>query len=167
MEHCMRRIRILVAAALLAAAQAAAPPSPAVAADGMGPVSACTHYENRGRFMSRTTDIEFVAVLADACAGALATLADPAAPRSRKAAAGRYLDRLQEARAAITAIDESRMRAAPSPTAHGPRVRDMRASRRLVTVTGEFLILRRAGVLAALDAWVAEGADFALLAALR
>jgi len=166
-KQCMRRIRILAATALLAAAQTAASLSPAFAADDAGRISVCKHYENRGKFMSRTTDVAFVAVLADACSGALSTLADPATPRARKAAAGRYLDRLQEARAAIVAIDGARMRAAPGPSVYGPRVRDMRASRRLVTLTGEFLILRHAGVFAALDAWVAEGADFALLAALR
>lgn len=163
----MRRICLLVATALLAAAQLTVLRSPAVAADGQGRGNACTHYENRARFKSRITDIEFVAVLADACVGARTTLADPAAPTSRKAAAGRYLDRLEEARTAIAAIDGARIRAAPSPTGYGPRVRDIRASRRLVTVTGEFLILRRVGVFAALEAWVAEGADFALLAALR
>ncbi len=163
----MRRIRVLVVIALFAAALSAPLSSPAVAAEPQGGVSACIHYDNRARFKSRTADIEFIAVLADACAGALTTLAEPAAPASRKAAALEYLERLQEARAAIAAIDGARLRAAPSGPLNGTRLRDIRASRRLVTVTGEFLILRRAGVFAALDAWVAEGAEFGLIAALR
>lgn len=163
----MRRICILVMSVLFAATLAAPLSSPAFAADPRSGASACTHYDNRARFKSRTTDIEFIAVLADACAGALGTLAEPAAPASRKAAAQEYLVRLGEARAAIDAIDGARLRAAPSGLTNGPRLRDIRASRRLVTVTGEFLILRRAGVFAALDAWVAEGANFGLLAALR
>ncbi len=163
----MRHIRVLVMSVLFAAALSAPLSSPAVAADPEGGASACTHYENRARFKSRTTDIEFIAVLADACAGARATLAEPAAPASRKAAALDYMARLEEARAAIGAIDGARLRAAHSGSVNGPRVRDLRASRRLVTLTGEFLILRRAGVFVALDAWVAAGADFGLLAALR
>ena len=128
---------------------------------------ACVHYGGRAHFKSRTEAVEFVTVLADACAGAQATLLDPEAPVARKAAAATFLERLQGARAAIGAIDAERFAAARDKPRKGGTMVDLRASRGLVTLSGEFLILRRAGVLAALEEWVAAGADFGLLAALR
>lgn len=163
----MRCVRILAIMAFLVTVNAAASSPKAGASEIWDVTASCVHYQNRARFKSRTAEVEFVTVLADACAGAIATVGDPAAPDARKAAAERYLHRLHEARDAIAAIDGARLRATPRVTLGRARVRDLRASRGLVTITGEFLILRRAGVFAALEDWVAEGADFTLLAALR
>ncbi|MFN3615255.1 MAG: hypothetical protein ACK4WC_11965 [Rubrimonas sp.] len=124
-------------------------------------VDACRHYENRARFMPRSGDVGFVTVLAEACAQAGVHAVEPGPHRT---AAMRFLLALGQVRAEIAAIDADRMRAPPLRSAGA--VRDLRASRGLVTETGEFLILRHAGVFAALDDWVATGADFELAAAL-
>lgn len=127
----------------------------------------CKHYGGRAHFKSRTESVEFVTVLADACAGAQASLRDPSAPASRKAAAADFLQRLHGVRVAIGAIDSERFAAGRDRARPVQMMQDLRSSRGLVTESGEFLILRRAGVFAALERWVATGADFGLLAALR
>jgi hypothetical protein len=158
----MRMVLAAGFAALMIATQAGAT-EPAHQGRAMiqAAVDACHHYENRARYMPRSGEVGFVAVLADACAQAGVHAVEPGPHRT---AAMRFLLALGQVRAEIVAIDTDRMRA-PAPRAAGA-VRDLRSSRGLITETGEFLILRHAGVFAALGEWVATGADFELAAAL-
>lgn len=123
-------------------------------------VNACRNYEDRAWLMPRSGDVGFIVVLADACAQ---TGLHAVAPGPHRIAAMRFLLALGAARTDIEAMDASRARVAESGAATDP---GRRAAGRRVSESGEFLILRQAGVFAALGAWVATGADFELAAAL-
>lgn len=131
-------------------------------------VKSCNHYANRARFKRRDAQVEFVTVLADGCEQALEAARD-GARRAQAEAAARFLDRLGAAREAIAAMNAARIASAEA-RATQPRfarvVRDLSRHYRLVTPSGEYLILRAGGVFDALGAWVASGAEFALIAAL-
>lgn len=156
----MPRLVTLVLAALLPLTAAAEVPAP------LAGQAACHHYENRARFKARAGVIEFETVLAEACVAARAAQAAAQTPPAQRAAAADYLARLGEARAAIADINDQRLAVGPDVSAGVYRRRDLRSSFRLVNPAGEFLILRSAGVFAALDAWVAAGAEVELAAAL-
>lgn len=153
----------LIVAAIALVIAALSPPE---ARAGAAAEQACGHYANRAFAKSRTADVEFVTVLAEACAAARAALADPATPPAQRVAAADYLDRVAHVRAAIDAINHDRLRRWRRPEGRSAAMSDLRAARGLVSPSGEFLILRRAGVFAALDAWVASGASFELASAL-
>jgi|OM-RGC.v1.021973319 hypothetical protein len=127
--------------------------------------AACRHYENRARFKSRSENVEFATVLADGCAAALA---ESASSGPEGAAARAFLDRVVAARHAVDAINARRLANAADRAGAGfsRQVRDLRRALRLVSETGEYLILRAEGVFLALDHWVASGARFSLAAAL-
>jgi hypothetical protein len=150
-----KRIALLIAAL-----------APVLAAAAEPGVSACRHYDNRARFLSRTVDVEYVTVIAEACAEARTESADAAAPQDRRAAAERYLATLQQARAVIDWINEGRIAGQRSDAEAAARVSSLRERYRLVSPTGEYLILRQYGVFTALEAWVDTGASFSLASAL-
>jgi hypothetical protein len=153
-EVVMTKLVILAAAAvmpLLAAAAAAAPGD-----------AACHHYDNRARFLSRTADIAFLTVLAEACVEAQEAVRGAATPSAERAAAKTFLATLDAARGAISAINAGRI---------SQRHRDVALQRqgaglRLVSNAGEYLILRQAGVFAALEDWVQSGGRFILASAM-
>jgi hypothetical protein len=158
-------MRLAFAAAVIAVAVIAAG-SPSAAAVAEALVDTCRHYDNRARFKPREGAVEFTAVLADGCRIALATVADPAADTRLRAAALRFLDRLAEARSEIARINSGRVADGLRVASEGRGPLDLTHALRLVSPTGEFLILRAEGVFGALRGWVAAGADFALIDAL-
>jgi hypothetical protein len=150
----MTKLVILAAAAvmpLLATAAAAAPGD-----------AACHHYDNRARFLSRTTDIAFLTVLAEACVEARATVRGAATDSVERSAATTFLATLDAARGAISAINAGRIAQRHRDAA----VQRQGAGLRLVSTAGEYLILRQAGVFAALEDWIESGGRFALASAL-
>ena len=153
-------LRVLI----VLAAVAATPPAAAIAGEGAW-AAACRHYENRARFKSRAENVEFATVLAEGCGAALHALE---ARGPDVAAARRFLDGVARARAEVDAINAGRLAAAARRAEPGfsRRVRNLLQEMRLVTETGEYLILRAEGVFEALDAWVADGGRFALATAL-
>lgn len=165
----MRRLLVCLLLALAARSAAADPsgaPSLAASAESRDAWSAaCRHYENRARFRTRSGDVEFPTVLAEGCVVALGAALSAGA---EGAAARSFLDRVVSARRAVDAINADRIRDAVSDADQGfsRNVRDLGRALRLVSETGEYLILRAEGVFAALDAWVASGGRFALAAAL-
>jgi hypothetical protein len=163
------RLASAVAAVALVAAVAASPDAGAAAtpvAESAALADACRHYDNRARFKPREGAVEFTVVLADGCRIALATVADPAADARLRDAALRFLDRLAEARAEIARINSGRVADGLRVASEGRGPLDLTRALRLVSPTGEFLILRAEGVFGALRGWVAAGADFTLVDAL-
>lgn len=122
-------------------------------------VAACRHYDNRARFKPRGPGAELVAVLADACRDAFRSLAGLEPRPMRELVRARdFLDRLVAFKTAMIAINMERLY---GPDA-GPRARPRAAAPGLasqlgspVTATGEYLIAREAGVIAAMRAWTA------------
>ena len=129
--------------------------------------NACRHYENRARFKSRVVAVEHVTVLAEGCLAARAALDDPDASEAQRDAARRYLATLDAGRAVIRGINDDRLALRHRAGGATGGTKDLRASLRLVSAFGEYLILRDAGVFKALDDWVRSGGAFALAAALR
>ena len=146
---------------------AAAVGQPRAAAQGLAPPThdACRHYENRARFKPRDGDVEFVTVIADACQRVSVRLRDPAVSVTERAAGATYLKRLSSVRAAIAAMNATRL-AGRDRGESGVNRRDLRSALRLVSPSGEFLILRSAGVFTALRRWMAAGGSFDLARAL-
>ncbi|MGF1658528.1 MAG: hypothetical protein ACFCUS_03810 [Rubrimonas sp.] len=152
----------MLAGSLAAAPARAAPPE---AGTDIAFAMTCRQYDNRARFESREEPVALVAALADACAEARATLARPATPEPAREAARAFLLRLDAARAEIGRINSARTRvafAAREAALGAPRARIIHMGEMVgvVSPTGEYLILRLGGTLAALEAWVAEGARF-------
>lgn len=162
-----KRFAGLTAAVVVAAGLAGPAPAQLPVASMDAPaLAACHHYDNRARFKAREGDVEFVAVLADACAAARAALTREGGATAQGAAAERFLSLLGQGRATIVAIDRERMALAGETGAGRDVAVEFRRHRRLVSTTGEFLILRQVGVFAAMRAWVDAGADFTLARAL-
>ncbi len=159
----MRRSRFAPLALVLAAAVPdAAHAAPATDCPRAW-AAACHHYVNRARFKPRTGRVEAVTVLADACPPALEAAATEG-PRGE--AARRFLTRLAQAQALLAAMNSDRFAAASVETLPGGAVRDLARSRRLVSASGEYLILRAEGVFDALGAWAGDEGGFDLRAAL-
>lgn len=122
-------------------------------------LAACRHYDNRARFKPRGPGAELVVVLADACRDAFRCLAGPEPRPMRDLVRARdFLDRLVALKTAMITINMERLY---GPDA-GPRARPRSAMPGMmstlgtpVTATGEYLIARETGVLAAMRAWTA------------
>lgn len=168
----MIRLALSLCLALVAAPAAAVDPAPHAAAPeaaaAQGWRHACRHYANRARYRSRERNVDFVTVLAEGCARALADAGDRSADPVRAAASRDLLRRIAAARTVVNAINSARLTAAGRSRDGGfsRQVRNLSAEFNLVSETGEYLILRAEGVFAALDRWAAAGRGFALLAAL-
>lgn len=168
----MLRLALSFCLVLLAAPVAALDPASgaasADAAEAREWRHACEHYANRARFRSRERNVDFVTVLAEGCAEALADAGDASAEPIRAAAARDFLRRIAAGRSAVNAINSARLTAAGTRRdwSFSRRVRNLSAELHLVSETGEYLILRAEGVFGALDSWAAAGRGFALLAAL-
>jgi len=155
---------LLLATVIVCAAATVVQPA---AAQGLTPQTrdACRHYENRARFKPRDGDVEYVTVIADACQRVSLRLRDPAVSVAERAAGATYLKRLADVRADIAAINATRL-AGRDRGESGLNRRDLRSALRLVSPSGEFLILRSAGVFTALRRWLAAGGSFDLARAL-
>lgn len=159
----LRRIAALCLALAFAPAALAAPDRTSHT-DRAAWAAACRHYDNRARFLSRDSDVAFVTVLAEGCAAAL-PMAE--SPQPSGALARLFLTRLAGARAMIGEINADRIRVAHAGAEGFSRgARDLGQAMRLVSDTGEFLILREEGVFRALGAWADSGVRFDLIAAL-
>ena len=124
--------------------------------------SVCKHYINRAKFKRRDETPEFVVTLADGCRAATRSLAT-GAPDEREAAAV-FLARLTVLRDLVIEMNMTRVFGrAWTPVTHigyGPSAKAEPVPR--VSASGEYLIARELGLLAALNAWLDTGPDFAL-----
>lgn len=172
----LRRIVFAVFSALLIIA-----PVKSVAFDPMGiPIRAipphlektCDHYGNRARFMVRSSNPALEVILADSCAAALRSVVvsihtDPYSAKR----AHIYLERLHTLKETVIVINLSRIfgeDAAPRAKPLGSALSDtgpLAKRAATITRTGEYLIARELGVLAAYQDW-ARVSDFELQAGL-
>ncbi|WP_285673911.1 hypothetical protein [Paralimibaculum aggregatum] len=167
--------RICQALVLIAVTMAAGAAGPAGAAGAAGdraepPVSgerlaayarACATYANRARFLPRGDSPDFLVMMADGCRAAQATLAGGSAAQRR--AAARYLARLLELRDTVVAINMDRIYGRERTRSSRPKTVSGRLMAfQSVSVTGEFLIAHRMGLIAAYRLWRARAPEFAL-----
>lgn len=151
--------RGLAVAAIVAVVALADPQGRAEAPDEQRAVwaEACQTYESRARFLSHQADFSLPVLLAEACRGALGSLASDRGPERH--AAQRFLLRLTRFRDTIAEMTLRRAYGAGADAQSG-------AMGRIATVsaTGEYLIAREMGVLAALDQWLGTGPPVSLAA---
>jgi len=143
---------------LLALTPASAPAGPA------GPVAyaaACNYYQNRARFRPREARVEFLVLLAEGCDAALRSLRR-GSEIERRAAAG-FLARIVRLRDEVIRINISRVYGVE----YGPRSMPRTGSGRLMSLggvseTGEYLMAREMGLMAAFRDWRGQAPGFSL-----
>ena len=132
----------------------------------------CDHYGNRARFMPRSSNPSLEVMLADSCAMALRSIVvslhtDPYSAKR----AHIYLERLHTLKETVIALNLSRIFGAnPAPRSKplGSALSDtgpMAKRSATISRTGEYLIAREIGVLAAYQDWV-RVSDFEIQAVL-
>ncbi|MEM0943782.1 MAG: hypothetical protein AAGI70_07520 [Pseudomonadota bacterium] len=126
----------------------------------------CNHYQNRARFLTREGQVEFVTMIAEACAAAETSL-DGDNPGERQAAE-RFLRRVLHLRDTIIEMNMTRVYGAQRDPRAQPLTPDGKSAAGLgtpfgrVSDTGEFLIAHRLGLFRAYDAWLDSGANFSI-----
>ncbi|MEM7240385.1 MAG: hypothetical protein AAF501_21500 [Pseudomonadota bacterium] len=128
--------------------------------------SGCNHYQNRARFLPRDGTIEFVVLLADACAAAEASLTST--NEHERWAAEWFLQEVVDLRDTIVDMNMRRVygdtqtpSASPlTPDGSGRITRTIEIAR--VGKWGEYLIAHRMGLFSAYDTWLDSGASFSI-----
>ena len=146
--------RLSLAACLTASVAVAQETPGAPAADpGANAADVCRHFVNRARFKQRGDQAEFVVTLADGCLSAQLSAAR-GEPAERIAAAA-FLSRLAEFRDVI--IDMNMTRIFGSAYSPLDRIKGDLAGAGTptgVSVTGEYLIAHRMGLISAMSKWL-------------
>ena len=127
----------------------------------------CKHYVNRARFKHRNPDQEFVVTLADACLSAKASLSSD--NYKERDAAQNFLIRLRVLRNTIIDMNMERAfgKSYTARTRMKYSVGSMIEPVRRVSSTGEYLIARELGLLAAYRTWLGTGPTIAKAPATR
>ncbi|MDF0600169.1 hypothetical protein P1J78_05445 [Psychromarinibacter sp. C21-152] len=110
----------------------------------------CTHYENRSDALASEEDALLVDRLASSCGRALDRLTGAAAGPETRRRARAYLARLAELKATVVEMNMRRL--------FGPSDGPVRT----VSLTGEYLIAQRMGILGALDEFAGRDVDLAV-----